>query len=117
GDRIAEVAEAAGDPPAGSIDVEGRTVLPGLIDAHMHLVSEVSRSPGFGPPPQLKGEDPRPRELGWFLLANSCTALLEAGITTVRDVGAFDDEAIVMRRAVELGLSPGPRIRTCGRII
>ena len=117
GDRITEVVEATGVAPAGAIDVEGRTVLPGLIDAHTHLVSEVSRSPGFGPPPQLKGEDPRPRELGWFLLAKSCTALLKAGITTVRDVGAFDDEAIVMRRAVELGLAPGPRILTCGRII
>lgn len=117
GDRIAEVAEASGDAPPGAIDVAGRTVLPGLIDAHTHLSSEMSRSPGFGPLPKLKGEDPRPRELGWFLLAKSCNALLEAGITTVRDVGAFDDEAIVTRRAVELGLTPGPRIRTCGRII
>lgn len=117
GDRIAEVAEATGDAPAGAIDVAGRTVLPGLIDAHMHLVSDVSRSPGFGPAPQLKGEDPRPRELGWFVLAKSCSALLEAGITTVRDVGSYDDEAIVMRRAVELALVRGPRIRTCGRII
>ena len=117
GDRIVEIAEAAGDAPAGAIDVAGRTVLPGFIDAHTHLSSDTSRSPGFGPASQLKGEDPRPRELGWFLLAKSCTAFLEAGITTVRDVGAYDDEAIVVRRAVELGLTPGPRIRTCGRII
>ena len=103
--------------PTGAIDVGGRTVLPGLIDAHTHLSSDVSRSPGFGPPRQLKGEDPRPRELGWFVLAKACRALLGAGITTIRDVGAFDDEAIVMRRAVELGLTPGPRIRTCGRIV
>ncbi len=117
GGRITEVVEATGDTPAGAIDVAGRTVLPGFIDAHVHLVSDVSRSPGFGPAPQLKGEDPRPRELGWFVLAKSCSALLESGITTVRDVGAYDDEAIVMRRAVELGLAPGPRILTCGRII
>jgi imidazolonepropionase-like amidohydrolase len=117
GDRIAEVVEATGDAPADAIDVAGRAVLPGLIDAHIHLSSDMSRSPGFGPSPHLRGEDPRPRELGWFLLAKSCNALLEAGITTVRDVGSYDDEAIVMRRAVELGLTPGPRIRTCGRII
>src|ERR1043166_2022219 len=117
GDRITEVAEATGDPPDGAVDVGGRTVLPGLIDAHTHLSSDTSRSPGFGPPRQLKGEDPRPRELGWFLLAKSCRALLETGITTIRDVGCYDDEAIVMRRAVELCLTPGPRIRTCGRII
>ena len=115
--RITEVAEVSGDPPAGAIDVGGRTVLPGLIDAHSHLVSDTSRSPGFGPPRELHGEDPRPRELGWFVLANTARALLENGFTTVRDVGSYDDEAIVLRRAIELELVVGPRILTCGRII
>lgn len=115
--RIAEVGLAAGDPPPGAVDVGGRTVLPGLIDAHLHVSSDVGRSPGFGPPAGLKGEDPRPRELGWFVLANTARALLQAGVTTVRDVGSYDDEAIVLRRAVELGLVEGPRILSCGRII
>jgi imidazolonepropionase-like amidohydrolase len=116
-DRIAEVGPVAGDPPPRVVDVGGRTILPGLIDAHVHLSSDVDRSPGFGPPAQLKGEDPRPRELGWFVLANTARALLRAGITTVRDVGSYEDEAIVLRRAVELGLVEGPRILSCGRII
>jgi imidazolonepropionase-like amidohydrolase len=115
--RIAEVGAAAGDPPPGAVDVGGRTILPGLIDAHVHLSSDVSRSPGFGPPAPLYGEEPRPRELGWFVLANTARALLEAGITSVRDVGSYDDEAIVLRRAGELGLVDGPRILSCGRII
>lgn len=115
--RIAEVGPVAGDPPPRVVDVGGRTILPGLIDAHVHLSSDFDRSPGFGPPAQLKGEDPRPRELGWFVLANTARALLWAGITTVRDVGSYDDEAIVLRRAVELGLVEGPRILSCGRII
>jgi imidazolonepropionase-like amidohydrolase len=51
------------------------------------------------------------------VLANAARALLEAGITTVRDVGSYDDEAIVLRRAVELGLVEGPRILSCGRIV
>ncbi|MEO5632662.1 amidohydrolase family protein [Gaiella sp.] len=114
---LTDVSEARGDPPEGAIDVGGRVVLPGLIDAHVHLISDLERSPGFGPPPQLHGEDPRPRELGYLLLAQSCAALLEAGITTVRDVGSYDDEAIVIRRAIELGLVRGPTVRTCGRII
>ncbi len=114
---LTDVSEARGDPPEGAIDLEGKAVLPGLIDAHVHLISDLERSPGFGPPPQLHGEDPRPRELGYLLLAQSCAALLEAGITTVRDVGSYDDEAIVMRRAIELGLVRGPTVRTCGRII
>jgi imidazolonepropionase-like amidohydrolase len=117
GDRITALAEARGDAPPGALDVGGRTVLPGLIDAHTHLLSDTSRAPGFGPATPRHGEDPRPRELGWFVLAKSCRALLDAGITTVRDVGSYDDEAIVTRRAVELGLAAGPRIRTCGRII
>ncbi len=117
GGRIISVGRACGDVPEGAIDVGGRVVLPGLVDAHVHLSSDLSRSPGFGPARELKGEDPRPSELRWFVLAASCRAFLQAGFTTVRDVGAFDDEALVMRRAVDLDLVPGPRIRTCGRIV
>jgi imidazolonepropionase-like amidohydrolase len=115
--RITDLAEARGDAPAGALDVVGCAVIPGIVSAHVHLSSDTSRSPGFGPPPALHGEDPRPRELGYLLLARSCRALLEAGVTTVRDVGSYDDEAITMRRGVDLGLTPGPRIRSCGRII
>jgi imidazolonepropionase-like amidohydrolase len=116
-DRIAEVGKASGAPPQGAIDLDGRTLLPGLIDAHAHVSSDASRSPGFGPPPPLAGELPRPRELGYFILAKSARAMLAAGITTVRDVGSYDDEAIVLREAVRLGIVPGPRILSCGRII
>ncbi|HEY3613063.1 MAG TPA: amidohydrolase family protein [Gaiellales bacterium] len=115
--RITELCEVRGEAPEGAYDGRGLTVLPGLIDCHTHLVSDTSRSPGFGPPKQLKGEDPRPRELGYLVLANSCRRLLGAGVTTIRDVGSFDDEAVVMRRAVELGLVDGPRILSCARIV
>lgn len=115
--RITEVAEARGEAPQGAYDGGGRSVLPGLIDCHTHLISDTSRSPGFGPAAALKGEDPRPRELGYLLLARSCRALVGSGVTTIRDVGSNDDEAIVMRRAVELGLVDGPRIISCGRIV
>jgi imidazolonepropionase-like amidohydrolase len=115
--RIAGVDTAAGEPPEGAIDVGGRTLLPGLIDAHAHIYSDVLRSPGFGPPAPLAGELPRARELGYFVLAKTATTLLAAGVTTVRDVGSYDDEAIVLREAVRLGLVDGPRILSCGRII
>ncbi|MBV9003894.1 MAG: amidohydrolase family protein [Solirubrobacterales bacterium] len=115
--RIAEVGETGGPAPEEAIDVGGRTLLPGLIDAHAHVSSDVSRSPGFGPPPPLHGEAPRRREIGYFVLAKSARALLEAGITSVRDVGSYDDEAIVLREATRLGLLDGPRILSCARII
>jgi len=79
--------------------------------------SDTERSPGFGPPPALHGDDPRPRELGYFVLVRLAGAYLRAGITTVRDVGSYDGEAIVLRRGIELGLVEGPRILSCGKIV
>ncbi|MGN6872425.1 MAG: amidohydrolase family protein [Solirubrobacteraceae bacterium] len=111
------IAEVSPNGMSGGLDLDGRTVMPGLIDAHAHLSSDISRSPGFGPPPPLKGELPRPRELGYFVLAKTARTLLAAGITGVRDVGSYDDEAIALREAVRLGIIEGPRILSCGRII
>jgi len=113
--RIVEIYEGPSSDDA--LDLSGRTLMPGLIDAHAHLSSDISRSPGFGPPPALHGELPRPRELGYFVLAKTARVLLGAGITTVRDVGSYDDEAIALREAVRLGIVEGPRILSCGRII
>jgi imidazolonepropionase-like amidohydrolase len=115
--RVFEVGTADGTPPPGAVDVGGRTVVPGLIDAHAHVSSDTLRSPGFGPPPPLHGELERPRALGYFILAKSARAMLDAGVTTVRDVGSYDDEGIALREAVRLGIVEGPRILCCGRII
>jgi len=115
--RISEIGEAQGDKPEGAIDLAGRTLMPGLIDAHSHVTSHTERSPGFGPPPEKHGDDPRPPELAYFVLASLAGALLRAGITTVRDVGSFDGEAIILQRAIELGLLEGPRIVSCGKIV
>ena len=115
--RISEVGTADGTQPPGAIDLGGRTLLPGLIDAHAHVSSDTLRSPGFGPPPPLHGELPRPRALGYFILAKAARAMLDAGVTTVRDVGSYDDEGIALREAVRLGIVEGPRILCCGRII
>jgi imidazolonepropionase-like amidohydrolase len=117
GDRVASITRASGAAPDGAVDLTGSWLLPGLIDAHSHVSSDVKRSPGFGPPPPLAGELPRPRELGYFILAKTALATIAAGITSVRDVGAYDDEAIVLREAIRLGLVEGPRILSCGRII
>jgi len=115
--RIAAIGEAAGDPPPDAVDLDGLTLLPGLIDAHAHVSSDTERSPGFGLPPQKHGADPPPKDLRYFVLANMARAFLRAGITSVRDVGSYDNEAIVLRRALEMGLVDGPRLQSCGRIL
>ena len=116
--RISAVDRSPGDiAPADALDVHGASVLPGLIDVHTHVVSDTERSPGFGPPAARHGEAPRPDALRWFVLARAASAWLDAGITTLRDVGSFDDEAITLRTAIDLGLTAGPRIVSCGRIV
>jgi len=115
--RISAIGRATADRPTDATDAGGRTLLPGLIDAHAHVSSDTERSPGFGPPPLLHGDDPRPRELGYFVLVQLARAFLHAGITTVRDVGSYDLEAITLRRGIDLGIVDGPRILSCGRIL
>jgi imidazolonepropionase-like amidohydrolase len=114
---VTAIDEAAGAPPDGAHDLGGATLLPGLIDAHCHVLSSTERSPGFGPPPPLHGEAPRPAALGHYILAASGARIVRSGFTTVRDVGSFDDEASALKLAVDLGVVPGPRILTCGRIV
>jgi imidazolonepropionase-like amidohydrolase len=51
------------------------------------------------------------------VLTAAAARILGSGFTTVRDVGSADDEASVLKLAVDLGIVPGPRILTCGRIV
>ena len=114
GQRVAEVGRGADVTPGPGIeviDLAGKTVLPALVDAHVHL----SAYDVLLPP--KRGEEPRTPALRYFELAHTGRALLEAGVLTVRDVGSMDDHALHLRQAVELGLADGPRILTCARIV
>jgi imidazolonepropionase-like amidohydrolase len=114
--RIECVEPATGPVPAreGWLELSGRTVLPGLVDAHVHVSSYAE---GLGIRPTRRGELPLPREVRYFALATAAHAFLRAGITTLRDVGSLDDEQLHLRAAIEAGLVPGPRILVCGRIL
>jgi imidazolonepropionase-like amidohydrolase len=103
----------AGSPQRGAwppdtveLDLAGHTLLPGLIDAHVHLVL-----PGDGTPFEDSVREPD----GVLLVSairNAQTAL-RAGITTLRDCGSMRDTTLDLRRAQRLGYAVLPRLHLC----
>jgi imidazolonepropionase-like amidohydrolase len=110
--RIAGVDADGGVVPAGAprLDLGGRTLMPGLVDAHVHVTN-------FDMPRAMKGQEPIAPEVKHHFIASGLRRMLRMGITTVRDVGAFGDDLLHARRAVRLGAIPGPRLLSCGRIV
>lgn len=110
--RIARVASAAPER-AREIDLRGRTVLPGLIDAHTHLTylwSDTTRAPNY-----LNDFLGSPIVVA-FEAAKNAERTLRAGFTTVREMGAADGIDLALAQAVARGLVTGPRIVTAGPI-
>jgi imidazolonepropionase-like amidohydrolase len=110
--RITAIGASGEDMAVDSahVDLGGRTLMPGLVDAHAHVTS-------FDLPRAMKGQEPIAPEVKHHFIASGLRRMLRMGITTVRDVGAFGDSLLHARRAVRLGAIPGPRILTCGRIV
>lgn len=108
---ITRVGSAVDGVPGGAdvIDLAGRTLMPGLIDAHAHLLAEV-------PAPAQGAEPPWPGVAAHFLAAGLRESL-RMGITTLRDVGSYGDSVVSARQAMRYGAFRGPRLLTCGRII
>ena len=93
------------DPKAGPVDYDlrGLTVLPGWIDAHVHM------SWFFGKDGKLAGAGANPEEAAYAAASNAWVTLM-AGFTTVQSVGAPAD--VALRDAIARGMLPGPRILT-----
>jgi imidazolonepropionase-like amidohydrolase len=87
---------------AKRIDLPGQTLLPGLIDMHVHVTGD----PRIGGNRYLDYTDSFWTAIG---VAN-VKAMLEAGFTTVRDVGANDYADVGLKQAIEGGYIAGPRI-------
>ncbi len=82
-----------------TVDAKGGTILPGLIDAHVHITMEMSS-------PQKMMVTPF--SLHFYQSVNYMRRTLDAGITSVRDAGGAD---LGVKQAVEQGIVPGPRMQ------
>ena len=110
GDRISAVGSRAGlgwPADAEVIDASGRTLIPGLIDAHDHLASH-----GYGLATRFGLDEPA--STAHLRTARVLAETLAMGYTTVRDAGGLDAG---FKLAVEQGLIPGPRLVLALQII
>ena len=110
-DRISSVIGGDPQPPSGAtvIDWSRYYGLPGLIDVHTHMTYYWDRRPGTLP----RGQARMPAETVYLAQANA-RKTLEAGVTTVRDLGSSDYDDIAMRNLINMGAMVGPRMFVCG---
>ena len=111
--KIVDIASGFVDPPEGAqaIDLKDKFVLPGLVDCHVHLTSQLAPGARLA---QVEDSDPK---VG-LNAAHHARLTLQAGFTTVRDLGARKPEIIyALRDAVAEGKVPGPRILCVGAIL
>jgi imidazolonepropionase-like amidohydrolase len=102
---MAAAAEAKAPADALRIELPDATILPGLIDAHTHLTMD----PRFGYE-ELGISLPREALIG----AKNARVTLQAGFTTVRNVGASGYSDVALRDAINAGDVPGPRMLVSG---
>lgn len=92
------------------IDLEGRSLLPGMIDCHVHLCLDGSPDPARSLQMDLDS-------LVTLKAARNAQLTLLTGVTTLRDMGARNHVDISLREAIQAGIIPGPRILCSGQLI
>jgi imidazolonepropionase-like amidohydrolase len=112
-DKIKSVTTNPSDipPRAQIIDLSKFTGLPGLIDVHTHMTNYTDETPGQAMLPQLTKNPPA---VEVFLARKGALRTLEAGVTTVRDLGSDQYMDIAMRDLINHGEMIGPRMFVCG---
>jgi len=108
GDRIEAVVPAREAPPGASLRLDGLTLLPGLINCHVHLCFGGEADPAAA----LQRDSYATTVIKAVLRARQT---VEAGVTTVRDLGGRDYAELSVRDAVRAGMIPGPRVLAAGR--
>ena len=109
GERVVGVAATANTPAqAGDreVDLHGLTLLPGLIDVHVHLTGATDFDPYF----ELTMTPGKEAIIG----VENAKTTLEAGFTTVRNVGANDFTDVALRDEINAGHIPGPHMQVSG---
>src|ERR1700719_857479 len=114
GDRISDITADASKIPAGAevIDLRRYTAIPGLIDVHTHITYYWDQTSIVRPFDQQSGS--RLPAVTVFLAEENARRTLEAGVTTVRDLGANDWDDIAMRDLINRGSMIGPRMFVAG---
>ena len=102
--RVGSVADLQSDLDASIVDTSGSTVLPGLIDTHVHVFHEAQMM-----------RLPEGAAALWG--ANYLQSALRAGVTTVRDLGAQTPAIFGLKRALNAGYVVGPRLLVSGQAI
>ncbi|MBT5435009.1 MAG: amidohydrolase family protein [Alphaproteobacteria bacterium] len=107
--RITEIGKA----PSGSecLDMEGRWLLPGFIDNHVHITLDTATAAGNN-----VWRDALPGSIAIHAAWNA-RRLLMCGITTARDVGGWDYHEIAVREAINDGQIKGARLFCSGKIL
>jgi len=113
GNRIEAIRDGHSAPPAGArlIDLKKEFVLPGLIDAHVHIFNDDDKMRA-----RLEANN-RDIEDGLLIGVDNARRTLEAGFTTVRDLGSDVHSITALRDAVASGLIAGPTIVAAGSAI
>ena len=113
GSRIVSVTTGAADLPPGAtlIDLRRYTAIPGLIDLHTHATYYWDPATGTKPLQQPR----RPAGVTVFLAQENLRRTLETGVTTIRDLGAANENDFALRDLVRMGKLVGPRMFVAGQ--